>query len=287
MNVGFLNGYRAEYAQNRFVFIPGREMRPVLAALGADLGELAALQEMWDSLPDDPTLKFRKSRNGRFLIDPSDQSVTRLEQRDFMLSEGEDFKRHDSGKVRHFEPIPGTLQANSIFQALYRFKALMIDGIDFMPRKGLQHDRAEMVSTAFTLRTISYNDLIGEPAAEGVHSDGVEHTMTTLIGAVNMTEGSAISSIHFNEETTGIHTSKTKPEHLAARVRHADPLDTLLIVDTERKHSLTRVEQRDLTARTTRDMLILFTRRPCAPSHPSFEIDDLAHCEARPMRITY
>lgn len=38
--------------------------------------------------------------------------------------------------------------------------------------------------------------IIGEPAKEGVHSDGVEHTMTSLLYTQNMIENSAISEMH-------------------------------------------------------------------------------------------
>ncbi|OLL27553.1 hypothetical protein BTH42_32515 [Burkholderia sp. SRS-W-2-2016] len=47
------------------------------------------------------------------------------------------------------------------------------------------------VSAVFNLRTVTTPDLLGEPALEGVHSDGVEHTMTTLLGHANMSPDSA------------------------------------------------------------------------------------------------
>ncbi|MGO6992984.1 2OG-Fe dioxygenase family protein [Rhizobium johnstonii] len=275
MTIFSMESLRHRYAADRYIFIPGREMISVLTTFGANVEELYELQSAWDQLADDPTLAYRRSRNGRFLIDFQGMSASRLEQQGFRLSSDEDFVRHDSGTVRTFAPIMGDIQNLSIVQALFRFKAALIKGLDIRPRPGLQPGQEQLVSTAFALRTISGNGLIGEPAAEGVHSDGVEHTLTMLVNVNNLTGDSAISTLHFNEETTGIHTNKVDERWVAGRVRHSQPLDTLVIVDTERKHSLTQVKQQVSDSLATRDMLILFTRRPCAPGHGSFAYDSL------------
>ncbi|MFK4583647.1 2OG-Fe dioxygenase family protein [Bradyrhizobium ottawaense] len=280
-----INEYRERYTGDRYLFIPGREMRDVLVALGAKVDEEAELRSVWDRLPNDPTLNYRQSRNGRFLIDYTDSSVLRLEQRGFRLSSAEDFVRHDSELVRQFAPIMGDLQRNSFTQALIRFKAALIRGMKVRPRPRLKCGDARLVCTAFALRTITDNGLIGEPAAEGVHSDGVEHTLTILISATNLTRESAISTLHFNEEKTGTHTNDAEEKFIAGRVRHSAPLDTLVIVDTEFKHSLTQVTQQCQESRATRDMLILFTRRPCAPEHASFTHDSLQPSDEFPVKF--
>ncbi|MGO7164939.1 hypothetical protein ACCS78_38535, partial [Rhizobium johnstonii] len=53
------------------------------------------------------------------------------------------------------------------------------------------------------------------------------------------------------------------------------PFVDFVCVDAERKHSLTQVKQQVSDSLATRDMLILFTRRPCAPGHGSFAYDSL------------
>lgn len=283
--IPILNDYQQRYARDRYIFIPGGEMRDVLAALGANMDDQSELRAAWDRLPSDPTLNYRQSRNGRFLIDYTDSSVSRLEQQGFRLSSEEGFVRHDSEVVRRFAPITSDLQHNSITQALFRFKAALIRDMKVRPRARLKDGDDRFVSTAFALRTITGDGLIGEPAAEGVHSDGVEHTLTTLINATNLTVGSAISTLHFNEEKTGISTNDADEKFVAGRVRHAIPFDTLVIVDTELKHSLTRVTQQSKESRATRDMLILFTRRPCAPEHGSFEYDSLQSSEEYSLKF--
>lgn len=60
-----------------------------------------------DTLRTDPTLPFRRSKNGRFALDLDKREVRRLEPQPFILSAEKDFVRHDSGKVRNFEDVDG------------------------------------------------------------------------------------------------------------------------------------------------------------------------------------
>jgi hypothetical protein len=57
-------------------------------------------------------------------------------------------------------------------------------------------------------------ELIGEPAKEGVHSDGVEHTMTTLLSSQNMTADSVVSQMHSQDQKTGIAWNEVNPNHI-------------------------------------------------------------------------
>ena len=53
-------------------------------------------------------------------------------------------------------------------------------------RPKLDYGNASWISTLFSIRTTTTPGLLGEPALEGVHSDGVDHTMTTFLGSANM-----------------------------------------------------------------------------------------------------
>lgn len=202
--LSLLDEVKKAYQEHRSAFIPGATMQAILLALGARPEDFARLQQVSANLADDPTLPFRKSRNGRFCFDFDRARIERLEFQPFVLSVEEDFIRYDSGKVRHFRGINDDLQLNTAFQALMKFKAYVIDGVGVTPRPRLNQKINKFVCTVFNLRTVTTPQMLGEPALEGVHSDGVDHTMTTFLGCDNMTDDSAKTFIHDMRETSGI-----------------------------------------------------------------------------------
>lgn len=273
------------FAEERLVFVDGKRMTSWLIGLGATAEDLKSIQTVSDGLRGDPTLPFRKSTNGRFLIDFDRNDLRRLEFQEFILSAAEDFVRHDSDQTRTFEEVANDLQGNTALQALFLFKALMIRGVETRHRPMLDYDLNVYVCTLFNLRTITTGDLVGEPALEGVHSDGVDFTMTTFLGAENMTDDSAITFVHDNAEKTGARWHETDPKLLRGQQQHRHFMDTLLFADAERKHSLTAVEQEDPSRDATRDMLIFFTRKPVVNGHVSSKYDSLVDHKTLTLRV--
>jgi hypothetical protein len=276
---------RKKYVEDRCIFIESRDMIPILLGLGGRPEDLPKLQEVSNNLYHDPTLPFRRSRNGRFCIDFDTNTLRRLEFQPFTLTVEEDFKRYDSGQIRRFDEIQNELQLNSVFQALFAFKAMMLHGVTIARRPKLEYGVNKWVCTLFNLRTVTTPDILGEPALEGVHSDGVDHTMTTYLGSNNMAPNSAATFMHGMGETTGIQLEEISPKHLLGRVQHKNLLDTLMIVDHERKHSLSAVYPIDKTKEATRDMLIFFTRKPVERTHISGSIDSLHAHKELPMEV--
>jgi hypothetical protein len=266
---------RAAYEAERWVFIPGRQMIPLLTALGADERDMNTIRGLHASLSDDPTLPFRKSRNGRFRIDPSGDEVTRLEFQPFVLTADEDFVRHDSGHVRAFAEISHDLQTNTVLQALLRFQTAIIDTVTVEPRPKLDYSSPSWVCTLFHLLTVTTPNMVGEPALEGVHADGVDHTMTTMLGSRNTSPDSAITFVHDARERNGIRYHQADSQLLFGSCQHRHFLDTLLVVDHERKHSVSPVWAEDPDHTATRDMLVFFTRKPTTPDHVSHPYDSL------------
>lgn len=274
------------FATERLVFVEGQRMTNWLVGLGATREDLAKIQKVSDGLKGDPTLPFRKSKNGRFLFDFDRDELRRLEFQQFVLSAAEDFVRHDSGKKRSFEEVATDLQGNTALQALFIFKSLMIRGISTSPRPLFDYEQNVYVCTLFNLRTVTTSDLVGEPALEGVHSDGVDFTMTTFLGADNMTDDSAITFVHDNAERTGISWDQTDAALVRGQHQHRHFMDTLLFADAERKHSLTAVGRQDLSRDATRDMLIFFTRKPVVKGHVSYKYDSLVDHKALPLTVS-
>lgn len=276
---------REQYDRDRSVFVDGTRMTRILRALGATDEDLAKIKLVSENLPPDPTLPFRESRNGRFCFDTDRSRAYRLEFQPFALSAEEDFVRHDSGQPRVFEEIGSDLQENSAFRALLVFKSLVFRGVTTEPRPKLDYDNPSWICTVFNLRTISTPDLVGEPALEGVHSDGVDHTMTTFLGSDNMTADSAVTFLHDMREKNATRWNETDPELVLGQRRHRHFLDTLIVVDHERKHSLSPVSAVDKRLPATRDMLIFFTRKPVVEGHISHPYDSLKAHGRLPMAI--
>ncbi|MFJ3219971.1 2OG-Fe dioxygenase family protein [Kitasatospora sp. NPDC086801] len=278
-----LTRIKKEYVEQRSAFVPGEHMAGLLKGLGATDADLAQLQRVSDDLPDDPTLPFRKSKNGRFHFDVKNGTVDRGEFQPFVLSAGEDFVRHDSGQTREFAEVGDDLQLNRAFQGLLLFKAFMVQDVEIAHRPKLDYDYPGWVCTLFNLRTVTTPELVGEPALEGVHSDGVDHTMTTLLGSENMTADSAITFLHDMRQINAVRWDEVDPELVVGRHQHRHFLDTMLVVDHERKHSLSPVVAADPQQASTRDMLIFFTRKPALEGHISHPHDSLVCHSSLPM----
>ena len=277
--------HRQDYVNNRFIWVPAEEMIDICMGLGATKEDLARLPEVSEKLYFDPTLPFRKTRNGRFCFDYDSQSIRRLEFQPFALSAEEDFERYDSGVMRRFDEIEDDLQLNTVLQGLLIFKAMVVHGVKIAHRPKLDYEVNKNILTLFSLRTTTNQDILGEPALEGIHSDGVDHTMTTLLGHSNMRSDSAVTFMHNMDERTGIPLNDAKPENIRARVQHTKLLDTLVLADHEAKHSLSPVYQDDLSKDATRDMLVFFTRKPVERDHISGKIDSLNSHQEKKMEI--
>lgn len=273
--VAKISKIRERYIKDRTVFVRGEEMYPILLGLGATPEDIAAIPSTSDRLGVDPTMPFRTSANSRWCFDYDTKSIRRLEHQPFLLSEDEDFKRWDSGQVRTFPPVSGELGMNTAFIAVLLFKAMMVHGMNIAKRHNLNYDINKWVCIAFSVRTHTTQDLVGEPALEGVHSDGADHTLVTLLGSDNMTKNSAATFLHDMDEVTGTPLSEASALKIVGRNRHSEFLDTMMIVDHERKHSLTSVHAEDPARKAQRDVLIFFTRKPYMESHPASSIDSL------------
>ncbi|RYP09072.1 hypothetical protein DL764_001493 [Monosporascus ibericus] len=277
---------RKKYAEHRHLFVPGEEMHEVLKSIGATDEDFERLRQVSNHLGKDPTLPFREIKQGRIVYDfGADKAIYRTEKQPFILSKDEGFKRHDSDSLREFPEVADDLQQNSVLHALLRFKTFFIQDLEIAKRPAQDYTSDKWICTLFNVRTFTSDDVLGEPALEGVHSDGVDHTMVTLLGHDNMTDESAITLIHDMREEVGIPIDQTKGPLVKGVAQHWDFLDTVLIVDSERFHSLTPVRRIDESRRSTRDVLIFFTRKPALEGHASYGVDSTVRHKTLPMRI--
>ncbi|KAF4463811.1 2OG-Fe dioxygenase [Fusarium albosuccineum] len=278
---------RTSYLRNRHIFVRGEDMIPILSGLGAREDDFASVKQISDLTGPDPTLDYRSVTYGRYCIDPETRNIRRLEAQPYTLTVQEDYKRHDSGIPRMFDETPTDMQGNTVVQALMLFKALIFQGVPVTPRDRLDYSSPSWICTVFNARThTSKNEgIFGEPALEGVHSDGSDHTMTVFLGSNNMRPDSAVTFMHDNQETTGVQLCETNPALIRGRVHHQHFLDTLMFVDHDFKHSVTSLHQQDAAQPATRDMLVVFTRRPKVDGHVSGYADTMELHSTAPLHL--
>jgi hypothetical protein len=286
-SIATIMALRTTYLRDRFIFVRGEDMIPILKGLGARDDDFEYVQQISDLTGPDPTLDYRSVTYGRYCIDPETRSIRRLESQPYTLTVQEDYKRHDSGIPRTFDEAPTDMQGNTVVQALMLFKSLIFHGVPVTPRARLDYSSAAWICTMFNARTHTSKSagIFGEPALEGVHSDGSDHTMTVFLGSHNMRPDSAVTYMHDNAETTGVQTCETDATLIRGRVHHQRFLDTLMFVDHDFKHSVTSVHQQDGGEPATRDMLVVFTRRPKLDGHVSGYADTFELHTAEPLHL--
>jgi len=276
---------RQKYHRDGFAFVRGHDMLKYLQLFGGNADELQELARAGDRLPQDPTLAFRRSKSGRFELNPGQGSVSRLQYEPFILDGNQDFKRHDSGRLRHFRGLQDDVQNNSLFQALLAFKMALLSQPKTRKRPNLNYETSKWLSTVFHMRTVTSPELVGEPALEGVHSDGVDHTMSTFVSSNNLMEGSAETFLHSWDQGTGISHNHSNRDLVLGRVCHRSPLDTLIFFDNHFKHSLSPVIAGDGSELATRDMFIFSTRKPAQKGHISHRYDSFNQHLEMPMQV--
>jgi len=237
----------------------------MLKLLGATENDLEEARGICENMNPDPYLDFRDSSMYRIILDFSRRIISRAVREPFVLTAKDGFVRKDSGVKRFFGEPQHWIMQNTAWQALMRWKAFMMSGTATTPRSGCDPER-NWNQAGFFLRVKTTDDLLGEPASEGVHLDGVEFTMTTLFNSRNMAEGSAQSSLYSLNQEPGVQAKDADPSTNFATVEHRDFLDTLLIIDNQMYHSVGALNQAKPGAGPAlRDMGVFFTRRMCKP----------------------
>ena len=135
--------------------------------------------------------------------------------------------------------------------------------VETLPRPGCDPD-AIFNQNVFFARTMSTPNTVGEPAAEGVHQDGVEFTMTTLLKSRNQNwddKRSAFSKLFTKDQVIGVALEDADPNNVIAEVQHTKFFDTLLFIDNEVCHAVSPLKLINPDKTGFRDMMILFSRR--------------------------
>ncbi|WP_337135998.1 2OG-Fe dioxygenase family protein [Proteus terrae] len=266
---------RKEYKNNKYVFIPQDIVIDLIKQLGAEEKDINALMEYGDYLAQDPTLSFRHSRTGRYLFDNDIEMISRLEYQPFVLTEEDGFIREDSGAQRHFRALDDRWQSNTAYQALLKLKMLLIQGNTFTPRHLTDQNSPKSISTVFHLRLIAQPDSLSELSIEGVHKDGVDHTMIVMMNKNNVKDNTGALRVHSPKEAIGTPWQEIAPENVLYEHNNAQYLDILLIADNELNHSGTPIFTHDNKNQAYQDFIVLLSRYPTVDAHPSHKFDSM------------
>ncbi|OGM41541.1 hypothetical protein ABOM_010353 [Aspergillus bombycis] len=174
---------RQTYMNDRFIFVKGKDMVPILKGLGARDTDFELLKSISDQTSPDPTLDYRAASLGCYCIDFEARDIRRLEQQPYTLTVQEDYKRHDSAIRRIFAEVPTDMQENTVVQALMIFMALVFQDVPITPRDQLDYSSQSWVCMIFNGRIVTdiSKGIFGEPALEGVHSDGIgSHDVSSI-----------------------------------------------------------------------------------------------------------
>ncbi|MBG6037850.1 2OG-Fe dioxygenase family protein [Proteus cibarius] len=266
---------RKEYKNNKYVFIPQNIVIDLIKQLGAEEKDINTLMEYGDYLAQDPTLSFRHSRTGRYLFDNDIETISRLEYQPFVLTEEDGFIREDSGAQRHFRALDDRWQSNTAYQALLKLKMLLIQGNTFTPRHLTDQNSPKSISTVFHLRLIAQPDSLSELSIEGVHKDGVDHTMIVMMNKNNVKDNTGALRVHSPKEAIGTPWQEINPENVLYEHNNAQYLDILLIADNELNHSGTPIFTHDNKNQAYQDFIVLLSRYPTVDTHPSHKFDSM------------
>lgn len=266
---------RKEYKNNKYVFIPQNIVIDLIKQLGAEEKDINTLMEYGDYLAQDPTLSFRHSRTGRYLFDNDIETISRLEYQPFVLTEEDGFIREDSGAQRHFRALDDRWQSNTAYQALLKLKMLLIQGNTFTPRHLTVQNSPKSISTVFHLRLIAQPDSLSELSIEGVHKDGVDHTMIVMMNKNNVKDNTGALRVHSPKEAIGTPWQEINPENVLYEHNNAQYLDVLLIADNELNHSGTPIFTHDNKNQAYQDFIVLLSRYPTVDTHPSHKFDSM------------
>ncbi|QIG07386.1 2OG-Fe dioxygenase family protein [Proteus sp. ZN5] len=266
---------RKKYKNNKYVFIPQNIVIDLIKQLGAEEKDINALMEYGDYLTQDPTLSFRHSRTGRYLFDNDMETISRLEYQPFVLTEEDGFIREDSGAQRHFRALDDRWQSNTAYQAILKLKMLLIQGNTFTPRHLTDQNSPKSISTVFHLRLIAQPDSLSELSIEGVHKDGVDHTMIVMMNKNNVKDNTGALRVHSPKEAIGTPWQEINPENVLYEHNNAQYLDVLLIADNELNHSGTPIFTHDNKNQAYQDFIVLLSRYPTVDAHPSHKFDSM------------
>jgi hypothetical protein len=236
-------GPLADLAARGFARLPGAQMAALLGA-AADPGSLAPFFESWNRLETDAFMRdggrYRRRRIANFRAEPGVPGHVRGTHRPHFQAVVHNTL--NGGVDRWFAPMEDAVAASAPLAAMLGLGRAMAEAL---------HGPLPWFVEAHQFRIEAAAGAPGYPTPEGVHHDGVDFVLITMIARTNLTGGETVI-----EDDSG--------RRLAQFVLR-DPLDTALVDDPRVMHGVMPVAPADPSLPSCRDVLVLTWKRGAPP----------------------
>ena len=236
-------GPLAELAARGFARVPGTTMASLLGKAGAP-DALAAFFASWGRLETDAFMRdggrYRRRRIANFAAEPGQPGHVRGEHRPHFQAVVHNTL--NGGLDRWFAAMEDDVATSAPLVALLDLGRSMAEAL---------HGPQSWFVEAHQFRIEAAAGAPGFPTPEGVHHDGVDFVLITMIARTNLVGGETVI-----EDDNG--------NRLAQFVLQ-DALDTAMVDDPRVMHGVTPVAPADPALPSCRDVLVLTWKRGGAP----------------------
>lgn len=199
----------------------------------------AAFARSWDDLGQDRFMadggRYRRRRHAAFRVGPD--GIARKPHQPHYQSR--DYNMLNGGIERWFDPVESEVANGPVLPALIAFGHRAFAPLSPAPT-------ADWHVEVHQFRIEAGAEGAGLPTPEGLHRDGVDWVLVTLIGRLNVEEG--VTKIH------GLDRREIGAFCLA------EPLDTVLVDDHRIYHAVTPIVPTDAAGPACRDVLVITFR---------------------------
>jgi hypothetical protein len=225
--------------RDAYAFLPGAEMRALLAAAGP-LEDWDRFAASWDDMPVDTYMadggRYRRRRHAVFSAAPGGTIQRAAHQPHYQSL---DYNPLHGGIERWFEPIADAVAAGPSLATILAFCRTLFERL--APAIRAWHIEVHQ------FRIEAQPGIAGKPTPEGMHRDGVDYVLVLLVRRQNIRRG-----------TTAIHDLERR---LLGSFTLTDPFDAALVHDARVYHGVTPVEPVDPALPAHRDVLVVTFRR--------------------------
>jgi hypothetical protein len=229
----------AEIHRNHFASVSGAQMRSLLPEAVAAWNTFAA---SWDDLGLDTYMadggRYRRRRFSAFSV--SAAAIVRKAHQPHYQSR--DYNALNGGIERWFQPITDEVAGSACLHAILRLCFSIFDGLTPADRRP-----ASWHTECHQFRIEPRTGENAQPTPEGLHRDGVDWVLVTLVKRENIAEG--VTSIHDSDR------------ELLGRFTLQYPLDSAFVDDSRAYHGVTPVVPIDPQQPAHRDVLVVTLRR--------------------------
>jgi hypothetical protein len=228
---------QAEIARQGFAMLPGARMA---ALLGAGAAELDAFAASWNRLEVDRFMadggRYRRRRIANFSARAGVPGHVRGEHRPHFQAVVHN--KLNGGVDRWFAPVEDAVAASAPVQGLLEVGRGVADAL----KPG-----CDWFVEMHQFRIEAEAGIPGFPTPEGVHHDGVDVVLISMLARLNLAGGETLITDDADREL--------------ARFTLLDRLDTALLDDPRVKHGVTPIQPADPTLPSCRDVLVLTWRK--------------------------